>query len=93
MLAGLGDEKKRKILEARALIKAGMGTVDDSPPLNKFGVVEEDIPLPSLDDEREACTTNSTKKRSIADRICMHYFISRSIGCLFTNEYTHHNKS
>ena len=50
MLAGLGDEKKRKILEARALIKAGMGAVDDSPTLNKFGVAEEYRPLPSLDE-------------------------------------------
>jgi AdoMet-dependent rRNA methyltransferase SPB1 len=48
-LAGLSDEKKRKILEARALIKAGMGAVDDSATSNKFEVVEADRPLPSLD--------------------------------------------
>lgn len=48
-LAGLSDEKKRKILEARALIKAGMGAVDDSASSNKFEVVEQDRPLPSLD--------------------------------------------
>ena len=48
-LAGLSDEKKRKILEARSLIKAGMGAVDDSASSNKFEVVEQERPLPSLD--------------------------------------------
>jgi AdoMet-dependent rRNA methyltransferase SPB1 len=48
-LAGVSDEKKRKILEARALTKAGMGAIENSASSNKFEVVEQDISLPSLD--------------------------------------------
>ncbi len=49
-MEGLSDEKKQKLLQARQLIKAGMGTtaVDEGEDKG-FEVVEEDRPLPLLD--------------------------------------------
>jgi len=49
---GMTEEKKQKILEARKLIKAGMGKGASSKKGEdvKFRVVEQDRPLPSKDD-------------------------------------------
>ena len=53
-MAGMSEEKKRKLLEARELIKAGMGAVrDDSGDRNgKIEVVAQDRPLPIMDDRK-----------------------------------------
>ena len=50
-MAGMSEEKKRKLLEARELIKAGMGAVgDDAGDRNsKIEVVAQDRPLPVMD--------------------------------------------
>jgi AdoMet-dependent rRNA methyltransferase SPB1 len=52
-MEGISEEKKQKLLEARKLIKAGMGISgtmnDDANDGKGFEVVEADRPLPALD--------------------------------------------
>lgn len=50
-MEGMSEERKRKLKQARDLIKAGMGQVDHSTNEKKSGfeVVEADRPLPSVD--------------------------------------------
>ena len=50
-MEGMSDEKKRKLLEARKLIKAGMGTSmgEDGNEGKGFQVVEAERPLPAMD--------------------------------------------
>eukprot|EP00535_Pseudo-nitzschia_heimii_P007244 CAMPEP_0197175946 /NCGR_PEP_ID=MMETSP1423-20130617/2024_1 /TAXON_ID=476441 /ORGANISM="Pseudo-nitzschia heimii, Strain UNC1101" /LENGTH=1073 /DNA_ID=CAMNT_0042625217 /DNA_START=165 /DNA_END=3383 /DNA_ORIENTATION=- len=51
-MEGMSEEKKQKIIEARKLIKAGMGKTSSSKKDEKSGfqVVEKDRPLPIKDD-------------------------------------------
>lgn len=58
-MAGMTEERKKKLIEARKLIKAGMGTTTPSagsenkgsgPHGSSFEVVEQDRPLPIKDD-------------------------------------------
>lgn len=51
-MEGMSEEKKNKLLQARKLIKAGMGTQamgDDSNDAKGFEVVKDDRPLPVVD--------------------------------------------
>ena len=49
-MAGMTPAKKQKLLEARKLIKAGMGAnVEEDKGNGKFEVVEQDRPLPVMD--------------------------------------------
>mmetsp|Transcript_19854 Transcript_19854/g.46301 ORF Transcript_19854/g.46301 Transcript_19854/m.46301 type:complete len:1079 (+) Transcript_19854:250-3486(+) len=53
-MEGMSEEKKRKLKEARKLIKAGMGAGASSKKGEKegFEVVEQDRPLPTKDDRK-----------------------------------------
>ena len=50
-MAGMTPAKKKKLLEARKLIKAGMGKMDEENDKNtRFEVVEQGVTLPVLDE-------------------------------------------
>mmetsp|Transcript_5265 Transcript_5265/g.9337 ORF Transcript_5265/g.9337 Transcript_5265/m.9337 type:complete len:1061 (-) Transcript_5265:400-3582(-) len=53
-MEGISEEKKKKLIEARKLIKAGMGSAAFSESNEKqgFEVVEQDRPLPLKDDRK-----------------------------------------
>ena len=53
-LASMSDEKRHKVLAARDLIKAGMGSVNhvDDNAGSKFEVVDADRPLPAADSRK-----------------------------------------